>query len=97
MGAPNHSEGRRIVPTMSQVLSSLQYINFRKTSGSNMGRQSCFFSRAPSHLVTPLEPILAKHVGAAVTETLYIEMLYQPMQQVRASSRAVHCILKKRS
>ena len=29
-GAPN-------VPTMSQVLSSVQYICFRKTSGSNMG------------------------------------------------------------
>jgi len=29
--------GRRKVPTMSQVLSSIQYICFRKTLGSNMG------------------------------------------------------------
>jgi len=29
--------GRQIVPTMSQVLSSIQYIYFRKTSVSNMG------------------------------------------------------------
>jgi len=35
--APNDYAGRRQVPTMSQVLSSMQYICFRKTSGSNMG------------------------------------------------------------
>jgi len=29
--------GRHKVPTMSQILSSVQYICFRKTSGSNMG------------------------------------------------------------
>jgi len=31
MGAPNNCERRRKVPTMSQVLSSMQYIFFRKT------------------------------------------------------------------
>jgi len=35
-GAPNHCEECRKVPTMSQVLSSIQYICFRKTVGSNM-------------------------------------------------------------
>jgi len=42
--------GRRKVPTMSQVLSSIKYIYFRKTSGWNMGRQTCFLPRAPSNL-----------------------------------------------
>ena len=37
--------GRRKVPTMSQVLSSIQYIWFRKISGSNMG--------APNSLLAP--------------------------------------------
>jgi len=45
MGAPNHCEGRRKVPTMSQVLSSIQYMCFRKTSVSNMG--------APDLLLAP--------------------------------------------
>jgi len=41
---------------MSLVLSSMQYIWFRKTSGSNMGarRQTCFLPRPPSNLVAPL-------------------------------------------
>ena len=37
-----------------QVLSLIQYICFRKSSGSNMGRQTCFLPRAPSNLVTRL-------------------------------------------
>jgi len=32
----------------------MQYIRFRKTSGSNVGPQTCFLPRAPSNLVTPL-------------------------------------------
>jgi len=53
---PNHCGGHRKVPTMSQVISSMQYICFRKTSGANMGGAklaSC--PRAPSNLVTPLQ------------------------------------------
>jgi len=46
--------GRRKVPTMSHLLSSIQYICFRKTSVSNMGAPTCFLPRAPSNLVTPL-------------------------------------------
>jgi len=53
--------GRRKIPTMlqvlsflSQVLSSVQYICFRKTSGSNMGRQTWFLPRTTSNLVTAL-------------------------------------------
>jgi len=46
--------GRRKVPTLSQVLSSIQYICFRKTLGSNMGRQTCFLTRTPSNLGAPL-------------------------------------------
>jgi len=68
MGAPNYCDGRgmtagrRKVPTMSQVLSSIKYFCFRKTSGSNMGRQTCFLPRAPSNLVTPLHTsIINKH------------------------------------
>jgi len=37
MGAPNDCGGSRKVPTMSQVLSSIECICFRKTSGSNKG------------------------------------------------------------
>ena len=46
--------GRRKVPTMSQVLSSIQNICFRKTQVRTRTRQTCFLSRAPSILVTPL-------------------------------------------
>jgi len=34
---PNHCGGRRKVPTLSQVLYSIQFICFRKTLGTNMG------------------------------------------------------------
>jgi len=50
-GAPNHCvsakslRGRRKLQTLSQVLSSTQYICFRKTSGSNIG--------APDLLLAP--------------------------------------------
>jgi len=36
------------VPTRSHVLSSMQYICFRKTAFANMGRQTCFLPLAPS-------------------------------------------------
>jgi len=36
-GAANDGGGRQKVPTILQVLSSMQYICFRKTSGSDMG------------------------------------------------------------
>jgi len=64
--APNHCwgaeilrgaewlRGRQKMPTMSLVHSSIQYICFRKASGSKMGHQTCFLPRAPSNLVTPL-------------------------------------------
>jgi len=67
--APNHSGGAEIcggaewllgrqkIPTMSHVHSSIQYICFRKTSGSIWGRQTCYLTRAPSNLVTPLAVI----------------------------------------
>jgi len=44
-GAPNHCGGSWKFPTMSKVLSSLQYTGFRKTSVSNMG--------APKLLLAP--------------------------------------------
>jgi len=44
-GVSSHCRERRKVPTMSHVLSSMQYICFRKTSGSNMG--------APKLLLAP--------------------------------------------
>jgi len=62
--------GRHKVPKMSQILSSIQYICFRKTSGSNTGRQTYFLSRAPSNLVTPLllrqQSQESRFVGAAM-------------------------------
>ena len=48
---PNHSGGaellqeRQKIPTISQVLSSIRFICLRKTSGSNMGGQTCPGSR----------------------------------------------------
>ena len=51
MAASNHCGERRKVPSMSQVLSSMQYICFRKSSGSNMGWQTCFLPQTPSNLV----------------------------------------------
>jgi len=40
--ASNHREGPRKVSAMQQVLSSVRYVYFRKTSGSNIGAQTCF-------------------------------------------------------
>jgi len=39
---------------MSQVLSSIEYMYFRKTSGSNTGAPNLLLARASSSLVTPL-------------------------------------------
>jgi len=54
MGAPNGRGGRRKVPTMSHVLSSTQYISFRKISGSNMGAPNLLF--APGAIWTRYAP-----------------------------------------
>jgi len=45
---------RRKVPTLSQLLSSVQYICSQKSQVRAWGRQTCFLPRAPSDLVTPL-------------------------------------------
>jgi len=47
--------GCRKIPTMSQVLSSIEYMWFRKISGSNMGRQTCYL---PRNKLTSLRPCL---------------------------------------
>ena len=52
-GASNDCGGHRKAPTLSQVLSTIPYICFLKTSNSNMGAPN-FLPRAPSNLVTPL-------------------------------------------
>jgi len=41
----------------------LQHICFRKTSGPNMGSQTCFLPRAPFNLVMPLFTTVAYVVG----------------------------------
>jgi len=51
--APNHCGGRRKVLKLPQVFSSIQYICFRKTSVSNMGRQTRFL---PGRHLTSLRP-----------------------------------------
>jgi len=68
MGAPNHcgrrqiTADRRRVPKMSQILSSIQFICFRKTSGSNMGQQTCFL---PHRNLTSLRPWVCGNVRMA--------------------------------
>jgi len=83
-GAPNHCGSRRKVPTMSQVLCSIQQICFRKSSGSTIGepnfdhgapvrprgRQTCLLLRAPSNLVTPLSISPAKNSRKRVEEKM---------------------------
>jgi len=61
MGALNHCGRHRKVSAMSQVLSSVQYICFRKTSGTNMEAQNLFLAPAPSNLVTPL-PVIRRRL-----------------------------------
>jgi len=46
-GVPNDCGGRRKVPTMSQVLSSIEYICFRKSPGSNMRAPNLLLSLGP--------------------------------------------------
>jgi len=53
-GDPESLRRRRKVPTISQVLSSMQYICFRKTSGSNIWAPNLLLAR---HL-TSLRPWL---------------------------------------
>jgi len=49
--------GRQKVPTMSQALSSIQYICFRKTSGSNMGAPNLLLLLAPGAIYPRYAPI----------------------------------------
>jgi len=51
--APSHCWGAK-KSTISQVLSSIQYICFRKTSVSNMRAPNLLLPRAPSNLNAPL-------------------------------------------
>jgi len=56
-GSAEWLRGHPKVPTMSQVLSSVQYIQyiwFRKTPGSNLGVPNLLLAPAPANLVTPL-------------------------------------------
>ena len=53
-GATSGCKGRRKVPTMSQILSSIQCICFRKTSGSDMG--GIRFASCPGRYLTSLRP-----------------------------------------
>jgi len=54
MGALNHCGGRRKVPTMSQVLSSIHTFASERPHIRTLGHQTCILPRAPSNLVTPL-------------------------------------------
>jgi len=56
-GAPNDCEGHRKVPTMSHHNYFLQYSTFAsvKLQVWTWGRQTLFLTRAPSHLVMPLQ------------------------------------------
>jgi len=67
---PNHCVGRRKGPTMSQVLSSIQYICFLKTSVSNMG--------PPNLLIVPgaIQPCNVPGMGLTieVQQTIYINI-----------------------
>ena len=62
--APNHCEWRRMtvgvpkVPTMSQVLSSINAFASERPKVQTWGCQTCFSPRAPSNLVTTLNVIL---------------------------------------
>jgi len=50
---PKSLDGRREVPTMSQVLFPMQYIGCRKALGADIGAPNSF--RAPSNLGTLLD------------------------------------------
>ena len=52
-GGPNHCGGRRKVPTMSQIFSSIHYICFRNITGSNMGAKP---ASCPGRHLTSLRP-----------------------------------------
>ena len=54
-GARNDCGGRRKVPPMSQVLSSIQYTASERPQVRTWGRQTSFLSQMPSNLVTPLD------------------------------------------
>jgi len=60
-GKRTQCRGRRKVPTMSQVLSSIKYICSRKTSGSHMGRQTW----RPGRHLTPAR--CSSHASATAT------------------------------
>jgi len=51
--------GRRKDPTLSQKLSSIQHICYRRALGSNRGRQTCSLPRMPSN--APVEVTVASH------------------------------------
>ena len=68
--------GCRRVLTKSKALSLIQYICFRKISGSNMGRQTWFLPRAPSNLVTPLVLPLSKISSSCRSDYRYVNSFF---------------------
>ena len=76
MGAPSDCGNRRKVPTMSQVLSSMQYICFRKTLSSNMGSHK--LASCPGRHPISLCPCISHLFSAILVEwmTFYSSMYY---------------------
>ena len=72
-GSPNDCRERRKVPIISHVLSSSQYISFRKTSGSSMRRQTCScLGRHLTSLRSWVAPIITCLNKSTTHEPLYM-------------------------
>jgi len=85
-GAPNHCGGRRKIPTMSQILSSIQHICFQKTSGSNMGRQTCFLPRCHlTSLCSRAQCACVINIAIFLTWTRPVETPYTTKADKRAT------------
>ena len=96
-GARIHCVGRRRVPTLSQVLSSIRSICFWKTSGSNMGAPSSKLAYCPVRHLTLFRPW---HGAQKRFSKLYINILIFAKQWWRPPSKwcpwHVPCLLYPR-
>jgi len=80
MGTLNHRKGRRKVPKIAQILFPVQQICFRKSTGSNMGRQTCFFAPGAIKLVIPL-------LDTGQSKQFFFESLLDSINQNNANNK----------
>jgi len=92
LGARNHCVGRRKGPTMSQVLSSVEYICFRKTSSSNMGAPNSKRVYCPGRHLTLFRAGMKRKIEAQETIHQYFYFCAPCQSGAHGTCHAIHTV-----